>query len=173
VDDGPGGVVSRGGEIKRGEGEVEAYPQPSARTQEMARILLGSLGQRYTPLRQALVRALATAGRPLTIPEIVDAAPDLPQSSAYRNVTILIEAGVVRRVVGTDDHGRFELAEELSSHHHHLICSRCGMVEDLRSSPQLERMLGQLAEVAAAEQGFHVAEHRLDLVGLCAGCQGR
>ena len=145
----------------------------SPRTQELIRLRLARLGQRYTPLREALVRALAHAGRPLTVPEIVVAAPDLPQSSAYRNVTTLIDAGVVRRVIGTDDHGRFELTEELSGHHHHLICSECGKVEDLHPPTELELVLGSLAEAAASQQGYQLLEHRLDLVGLCSECRSR
>lgn len=145
----------------------------SPRMQEMIRFRLGRLGQRYTPLRQALVEALAAAGRPLTVPEIVEVAPQLPLSSAYRNITVLIEADVIKRVLGTDDHGRFELTEELSGHHHHLICSLCGKVEDLHSSAELEATLGLLAKSAAKEQGYQVLEHRLDLVGLCRDCQSR
>lgn len=148
----------------------ELAPLPP-RTQELIRVRLVRLGQRYTPLREALVRVLAHAGRPLTVPEIVDAAPDLPQSSAYRNITTLIDAGVVRRVVGTDDHGRFELTEELSGHHHHLVCSTCGKVEDLHPSNDLELVLESLANAAAAQQGYVLLEHRLDLVGLCLRCQ--
>lgn len=131
---------------------------------------LANLDQRYTKLRRVLVDTLASSARPLTIPEILTAAPQLPQSSAYRNVTTLIEAGVVRRVSGTDDHGRFELAEELSGHHHHLVCLACGKVEDLAPSAGLERALGDTAREVARGQGYLVAEHRLDLLGLCPSC---
>jgi Fe2+ or Zn2+ uptake regulation protein len=132
---------------------------------------LARLDQRYTHLRRLLVDTLAKAGRPLTVPEIVTMAPELPQSSAYRNVTALIDVGVVRRVSGTDDHGRFELAEELSDHHHHLVCADCGKVEDLHASPRLERALGEAARAAAEEQGYEITEHRLELLGLCPGCR--
>ncbi|HEY3941143.1 MAG TPA: Fur family transcriptional regulator [Acidimicrobiales bacterium] len=131
---------------------------------------LAGLDQRYTRLRRVLVETLAASGRPLTIPEVLAAAPELPQSSAYRNVTTLIEAGVVRRVSGTDDHGRFELAEELSGHHHHLVCATCGKVEDLPPSPRLERALGDTARTVADQQGYQVTEHRVDLLGLCPDC---
>lgn len=132
---------------------------------------LAQVDQRYTPLRRALVETLAVTPRPLTVPEIVAAAPQLPQSSAYRNVTVLMEAGVVRRVAGADDHGRFELAEEISGHHHHLVCMTCGSVEDVSPSPALERALRAMAGTVAAEQGFLIDEHRLDLVGTCAACR--
>lgn len=132
---------------------------------------LAGTDQRYTASRRSLIEALSAAGRPLTIPEILDQAPEVPQSSAYRNVTALIEAGVVRRVAGTDDHGRFELAEELSSHHHHLVCSGCGRVEDVHASPRLERAMAEAAQGVAEEQGYEVTDHRLDLVGLCPDCR--
>jgi Fe2+ or Zn2+ uptake regulation protein len=137
---------------------------------EAASLRLASVDQRYTHLRRVLVETLAAAGRPLTIPEIVASAPELPQSSAYRNMTALIDVGVVRRVVGADDHGRFELAEELSSHHHHFVCATCGKVEDVHPSPKLERALGEAARAVAEEQGYKVTEHQLDLLGLCPEC---
>lgn len=133
-------------------------------------VRLAGLDQRYTPLRKVLVETLAASARPLTIPEILVAAPELPQSSAYRNLTALIEVGVVRRVAGTDDHGRFELAEELSGHHHHLVCAACGRVEDIPPSQRLERALGDTAREIAEQQGYRVTEHRVDLVGHCPDC---
>jgi Fe2+ or Zn2+ uptake regulation protein len=134
-------------------------------------VRLAALDQRYTRLRRAMVETLATAGRPLTIPELLVSNTRLSQSSAYRNITALIDAGAARRVNGTDDHGRFELAEELSGHHHHLVCGNCGKVADVRPAPRLERALAEAARAAAAEQDFDVTEHRFDLVGVCADCR--
>ncbi|MGH8980930.1 MAG: Fur family transcriptional regulator, partial [Acidimicrobiales bacterium] len=125
---------------------------------------------RYTPMRRLLVEALAESGRPLTVPEILAHAPGLPQSSVYRNVTTLIDAGVVRKVATSDDHWRVELAEELSGHHHHLVCGSCGRIEDVPPSPTLEQALRETARLVAARTGFVVNEHRLDLVGVCATC---
>ncbi len=138
---------------------------------EAVSLRLATVDQRYTHLRRVLVETLAAAARPLTIPEILASAPELPQSSAYRNMTALIDVGVVRRVVGADDHGRFELAEELSGHHHHFVCATCGKVEDVHPSPKLERALGEAARAVAEEQGYQVTEHELDLLGLCPECR--
>ncbi len=139
---------------------------------EAVSLRLAGVDQRYTRLRRIIVATLAAAGRPLTIPEILLTTPELPQSSAYRNMTALIDVGVVRRVTGADDHGRFELAEELSGHHHHFVCAMCGKVEDVHPSPKLERALGEAARAVAEEQGYEVTEHQLDLVGLCPECRG-
>jgi Fe2+ or Zn2+ uptake regulation protein len=138
---------------------------------EVISLRLAGLDQRYTPLRRALVDALAGSQRPMTIPEILTATPQLPQSSAYRNVTALMDAGVVRRVVGADDHGRFELSEEISGHHHHhLVCRSCGKVEDVAPSERLERAVGDAARSVGGEHGYQVDEHRIELVGLCPDC---
>jgi Fe2+ or Zn2+ uptake regulation protein len=144
---------------------------PSAALHHEVGDRLRRLEQRYTPARRTLVEALSHASRPLTIPELIALRPDVPQSSAYRNVTTLIEAGVVRRVAGADDHGRFELAEDLSEHHHHLICLVCGTVADIEPSARLEQALAEAARVAAEEEGFEIVEHRFDFVGRCASCR--
>lgn len=142
----------------------------TAPVHEAVSLRLAAADQRYTPSRRTLVEALVEAGRPLTIPEILADAPGLPQSSAYRNVTALIETGILRRVHGADDHGRFELAAELSGHHH-LVCTSCGDIRDVHASPRLERALGEAARAVAGEHGFEITDHRLDLFGLCPGCR--
>lgn len=127
-------------------------------------------GQRYTGSRRALVEVLAASERPLSIPEVLGTRTDLPQSSAYRNLAVLERAGVVRRVPSPDGFARYELGEDLSGHHHHLICSSCGEVADFTVSPQLERSLSRALERVATEAGFTTAAHRLDLVGTCRRC---
>ena len=77
---------------------------------------------RYTSGRRALVDALARADGPVTLPEVLAIDPALALSSTYRNLAVMEEAGVVRRLVHGADHAHYELAEELTGHHHHLIC---------------------------------------------------
>jgi Fe2+ or Zn2+ uptake regulation protein len=134
---------------------------------------LAAVDQRFTSGRRGLVEILAEASRPLSVPDIVAAegGSPLPQSSVYRNLTVLAEAGVVRRVLGADEHARFELAEDLAGHHHHLVCSSCGSVSDVTAAPRLERALSEAARLAAEEVGFEVTEHRIDLVGVCSSCR--
>jgi hypothetical protein len=63
-----------------------------------------------------------------------------------------------------------ELAEDLTGHHHHVICDTCGSVLDIDAPAELERGVHELAASVAATHGFVVAHHRLDLVGTCAAC---
>jgi Fe2+ or Zn2+ uptake regulation protein len=131
---------------------------------------LRAVGQRLTTNRRVLLDALTAAARPLTIPEILDGQPDLAQSSVYRNLVVLEDAGVVHRVVGTDDFARWELTEDLAGHHHHLICASCGRVEDVPASAGLERSVAAAAAAITRTTGFRTQHHRLDLVGVCAAC---
>lgn len=131
-------------------------------------------GQRYTTSRRSLVEALEEAGRPLTLPEILDLCSNLPQSSGYRNLAVLERAGVVHRIVTSDEFSRFELAEELTDdHHHHLICSHCGSVDDFVVPPSLERRLQQELDAVAGRTGFTAEHHRFDVIGRCADCAPR
>jgi Fe2+ or Zn2+ uptake regulation protein len=127
-------------------------------------------GQRYTPGRRRLVEILSRAGSPVSIPDVLRRQRGLAQSSAYRNLAALEQAGVVRRVVTEEEFGRYELTEDLTGHHHHLVCSNCGAVEDVDFAPGFETTLeGALAELAE-RSGFSAVSHRLDLIGLCRAC---
>jgi len=128
-------------------------------------------GQRRTPTRDALVDVLAAAGRPLTIPEILELDGTLAQSSVYRNLMLLEQAGVVHRIVTNAEFARFELAEDLTGdHHHHLICSSCGSVQDAPASSGVERAVNRAIEELERATGFRTTAHRIDLVGLCRDC---
>jgi Fur family transcriptional regulator, ferric uptake regulator len=126
--------------------------------------------QRYTRGRRQLVDLLQDSQRPLTIPELLDLGAGQSQSSLYRNLAILEQCGAVHRLVSSDDVSRYELAEELSEHHHHLVCSVCGRLEDVVLPPQIERALARAAEEARQQRDFDVDSHRLELVGTCPQC---
>ncbi len=127
--------------------------------------------QRLTPNREALLEVLARAGNgPLTISEILAVRPDLAVSSVYRNLVVLEQADVVHRVVARGDFAYYELVEELTEHHHHVVCSNCGTVEDVPASASIEQSVRDVARQIARRTGFKTERHRLDLFGLCQRC---
>jgi Fur family transcriptional regulator, ferric uptake regulator len=127
--------------------------------------------QRLTPNREALLEVLAQTGNgPLTIPEILAARPELAVSSVYRNLVVLEQADVVHRVVARGDHAYYELVEELTEHHHHVVCSSCGAVEDVPATASIEQSVRDVARQVARRTGFKTERHRLDLFGLCERC---
>lgn len=138
---------------------------------EIARRRLATVDQRYSDGRRQLVEVLRDSAHPMIATEIVDAARDLPQSSVYRNLAVLEMAGVVVKVLTNGDRSAFELAEELKGHHHHLVCVSCGQVLDISIPEKVERLLDEGLAPAAADAGFVLTGHRLDLLGRCAGCR--
>jgi Fe2+ or Zn2+ uptake regulation protein len=127
--------------------------------------------QQYTPNRRAVVEVLAVAGSPITLPDLLAADDSLAQSSAYRSLSILTDAGIVRRLVHVGDHAHFELAEHLTEHHHHLVCEVCGTVVDVTLPDPVEAEMDRCFDDVAAASGFVPRHHAVDIYGTCAGCR--
>jgi Fe2+ or Zn2+ uptake regulation protein len=127
-------------------------------------------GQRYTAARRGLVDVLARARRPLTVAEVGEVDRLVPLSTTYRNLAVLTQVGVLHRFSGADC-ARFELAEDLTEHHHHLVCLNCGDVEDFTLPTTTERAVIRALESMAAEAGYLVEAHRLDALGRCRRCR--
>ena len=132
---------------------------------------LQAVGQRYTSNRRRLISILLRSSKPLSINQILDMDPELAQSSAYRNLTVLEEAGSIARIVTSADHARYELAEEILEHHHHIICSPCGEILDFHLSDKIEDALEASLQEIADQLGFTLDTHRLDLIGTCTLCK--
>jgi Fur family transcriptional regulator, ferric uptake regulator len=137
---------------------------------DLVEVCLKRIDQRYTPGRRSIVEFLASHGHPVSISDIAAELPEVPRSSAYRHLVDLQSAGVVRRIAAGDEFARFELAEDLTEHHHHLLCTSCGRVIDVTPTPAFERTVDRVVEELAAQQGFHPTSHALDIIGKCSFC---
>jgi Fe2+ or Zn2+ uptake regulation protein len=126
--------------------------------------------QLYTSNRRAVVDALAAAGSPITLPDLLEADSSLAQSSAYRSLSVMVDAGIVRRLVHVGDHAHFELAEHLTEHHHHLICEACGTVVDVTLPDDVEAAMDRTFHEVAVASGFTPAHHAVDIYGECGEC---
>ncbi|MDE0675045.1 MAG: transcriptional repressor [Acidimicrobiia bacterium] len=132
---------------------------------------LRSQGVRYTTNRRALIEALENTPGPLTVEEIYRVTePRIPYSSIYRDVRVLTDTQVLTLHHSADRSNRFELAEWLSGHHHHLVCVACMAISDISLAPAAEGRLSRLADSAAAGAGYRVTGHSLEIEGLCPDC---
>ncbi|MGD2060073.1 MAG: Fur family transcriptional regulator [Acidimicrobiia bacterium] len=126
---------------------------------------------RFTKGRQAVVEALATAAGPLSATELAEALHGaIPLSSLYRSLSVLQEAGVVAHHLGAKGLTRYELAEWLTGHHHHLVCIDCGSVADVEIPPNQEDEVRSLVRQIAAAAAFDPVDHALEIEGHCARC---
>lgn len=126
---------------------------------------------RYTRGRRSVVSKLASSDGPLSAAELHEAGErTVPLSSIYRSLAVLEEAGVLAPHHGTKGLTRYELAEWLKGHHHHLVCIECGSVEDVeveeRHESQVDRLVSEISSAAA----FVPSSHALEIEGRCARC---
>lgn len=86
------------------------------------------------------------------------------RSTVYRALTQLVDAGMLRRVARQDDRDVYE-HDYGYPQHDHLICRKCGTLTEFRNT-QIRTLLEQVA----AEHGFRMEGHRLEVSGLCDDC---
>lgn len=121
---------------------------------------------RKTKQREAILGALSEAGRPLTPVELLDAAepasPGISQSTVYRTLKLLVDAGDAVPVPVPGEPDRYEHKDIAAHHHHHFKCDDCGRVYDLHGCT------GTLGELLPA--GYTLRDHEIFLYGSCAAC---
>ena len=133
---------------------------------------LATAGVRLTQGRRSTVEALATMHGPRTAAEIHNQVGDtVPLSSLYRSLSILTDADVLSAQHGSDGVIRFELAEWITGHHHHLVCTSCGTVVDVTPTIGQEKAMDDLVKEMAHESGFTVTGHRFEIEGTCKACR--
>jgi Fur family transcriptional regulator, ferric uptake regulator len=126
--------------------------------------------RRYTVSCHRFVGAILRAGRPLTAADACRLEPNLALSTVYRVGSTLVDVGALRAISTTDGLQRFELSEELAEHHHHLICTQCGIVLDSAVPADVEAALELIAAAGARPAGFQPVAHRFDVEGICKDC---
>lgn len=126
---------------------------------------------RYTHGRRAVVDTMARATGPMSASELAEVmSPGVPLSSLYRTLSVLEEAGVVVHHLGAKGLTRYELAEWLTGHHHHLVCVDCGAVSDVEIPIGQEESVRSLVVEIAALASFSPTDHALEIEGICALC---
>lgn len=123
---------------------------------------------RVTPQRVVLHRALNDLNRHVTADELLEAVSDrLPNVSLptiYATLELFEELDMVRRVqrAGTT------VFDPRTDDHHHLICTRCGSIEDVDSDLDTAAL-----ERAAGGRGFERQRVEAIVHGRCAACRER
>jgi Fur family transcriptional regulator, stress-responsive regulator len=130
--------------------------------------LLRARGMRVTSQRLLIHRALRVhAGHASSeqVYELVGSAlPGVSQQTVYSTLTLLAELGLARRVPVPGGTARFEARVD---DHHHMVCERCGALEDLDARVPMAKALD-----ASRAAGFAPTSAAVTVLGLCAACAG-
>ena len=134
--------------------------------------LLARRGLRLTGPRRAVLEVLAESPAPVTVAEIQERLGSKRPNivSVYRTVNLLVRINLLRQTDSPRGSRRYELSEQFTGHHHHLICQGCGRIEDLEGCVLPDATLAQLTRHLDRARNFKVIEHELRLFGLCPRC---
>ena len=94
--------------------------------------------------------------------DVKSASPGIGFSTVYRTMKLLVESGLVHERHFGDGEA---LYENVSTHHDHCICTKCGKIIEFEN-PQIEALQMSVAE----RFGFRLSSHKMELYGLCREC---
>ena len=125
-------------------------------------------GYRLTEPRRTIIAALREAGRYCTAQQLYERmrGRSVGLASVYRTLELLAALGLAERRSETGGEASFLYCS--SRHHHHVICTTCGVVReiDARFCP------GEGVTQAVEETtGVQITRHILDFYGVCAECR--
>jgi Fur family ferric uptake transcriptional regulator len=134
--------------------------------------LLARQGHRLTGPRRAILEALSASDGPLTVEEIHGRAGEgrVNRVTVYRTIHLLVSAGLLRAVDTARGGLRYELGEQFTGHHAHLVCQTCGRVDELADCPFPDDALARISRRVQHTRQFRVVGHELRLLGVCRTC---
>lgn len=86
------------------------------------------------------------------------------RSTVYRALLELVNAGLLRKVARTNDREIFE-HDYGYPQHDHLICKKCGDLIEFQNTD-----IKKILQEVAAQHGFRMDAHRLEVSGTCDAC---
>lgn len=93
-----------------------------------------------------------------------EAGDEIGLATVYRVLTQFQEAGLVVRHYFEGGQSVYEL--DHGTHHDHLVCVKCGHVEEF-----VDDIIEKRQEEIALSAGYFITDHSLNIYGICTGCQ--
>ena len=129
---------------------------------------LSRLGYRVTAPRRLLVDIISQRDVRFTAAdleqEVAGVAPKIGRASIFRTLELLRNLDMVERIHAEGEpRDAYVVAEGL--HHHHLVCSTCGMVTEVMGC-KVDQFVGSLVQAS----GSRPESHWLEIVGVCQRC---
>jgi Fe2+ or Zn2+ uptake regulation protein len=126
-------------------------------------------GYRVTSQRLVIHEALEDLGRHVSAEEVFGAVaerlPNVSLPTVYAALDALEDSGLVRRIAAGRERALYDAG---GTEHHHLVCRRCGAVEDLDAPIKLQPALA-----GAASRGFTAEGAEVVVRGICARCRAQ
>lgn len=127
-----------------------------------------SRGSRMTRQKRAVAALLAETGEFSSAQDLhmrlKEAGEKVGLATIYSQLRTLADAGEIDSVRGDSGETLYRRCD-LVSHHHHLVCRRCGHAVEL-DAPEVETW----ARRVGGRYGFRHLDHVLEITGICDRC---
>ncbi len=128
-------------------------------------------GYRLTPQREAIIKILLeNPNQHLAAEDIYvmvrRAHPEIGMATVYRTLDLLSTEKIINEMNFEEGYSRYEL--ESQTHHHHLVCLKCGKIIEFN-----DNLLEEVEEVISKEHGFSIVGHLLKFYGYCSHCSNK
>lgn len=87
-------------------------------------------------------------------------------STVYRHLQTFVDSGLVDVIHTPEGEATYRYCGDSdSTHHHHLVCRRCGRTEEIEG-----RAVERWAAEVATKHGYTEVDHTVELFGVCPSC---
>ena len=93
--------------------------------------------------------------------------PQIGYTTVYRTLKLLCDLDMAISHSFNKNMAFFEPILDTDMHHDHLICTKCGKIEEFHNK-EIESLQDKIAE----SYGFKITSHVLNMYGLCKECRG-
>lgn len=129
---------------------------------------LDARGHQVTYARRVVAELVAGEGGPFTALDLLEAARRhrsyVARATIFRTLELLADSKAIERLDLPGGEHAYVTCEP--SHHHHVVCRRCGRVTEIA-----ECGLEVVALAIRRQTGYAIDAHRMELFGACPDCQ--
>ncbi|EKD93196.1 MAG: hypothetical protein ACD_28C00209G0004 [uncultured bacterium] len=127
-------------------------------------------GFRITKKRKALLEVFQESPQPVSALDIdeglVKKGVNVNKTSIYRELEFLLNEKIIKQIQFNEGKKRYEL---IGDHHHHLVCEKCQIVEEIKIKP-LEDIMPAIEKKLQELKDFTLVDHSLEFFGVCGKC---
>ncbi len=132
-------------------------------------------GYKITSPRKSILSVLERLGGHPNAREVFQdinsVSSDIGLTTIYRTLELFVKLGILKKYDFGDGHSRYEITNEKSDHHHHIICEKCLKVIEYRDFHDEEMaLIKKIQSKLEKKYHFSIRQHDLDFYGLCKEC---
>ena len=142
-------------------------------------IVAALVGQnvRVTSPRREIIRYISVVPRTFTAEEVCSKLPYIGRATVYRTLKMLQDEDIICKVVMPSDDMVYSVSAAIdtemgaikdAAHHHHAICTVCGIVRRF-TAEAIESAISTLSSSVDRVMG-EVMDHRIEVYDICPRC---